>query len=216
MIRTGIKKLDDILGGGIRDGLITDIFGAGGTGKTQLVLQIVAESLAEGGKIFYIDTTGDFRPERLVELLAARNLEQSYLDRITVARPTNTREQMDTVSEIYSNNFSLVVIDNITDLFSFEYSKEEQILEKTTQFAKHMRELTRAAMTKKIPIITVNMVRKVDQTEKENMDSVISIFTHVKIKLSKKDSAYEGVVTSNSSKRQFSYKIVKEGLVEAT
>lgn len=71
-------------------------------------------------------------------------------------------------------------------------------------------------MTKKIPIITVNMVRKIDHTEKENMDSVISIFTHVKIKLSKKDSTYEGVVTSDSSKRQFSYKIVKEGLVEAT
>jgi DNA repair protein RAD51 len=216
MIRTGIKKLDEILGGGIRGGLITDIFGASSTGKTQLVLQIVTESLVDGGKIFYLDTTGDFRPERLVELLRARNLDHTCLDRITVGRPTNTKEQMDAISAIYAGDFSLVVIDNVTDLFSFEYSKEEQLLEKTTQFAKHMRDLATAAITRRIPIITVNMIRKIDQTERENMDSVISIFTHVKIKLAKKDSVYEGMVISNSSKDQFLYKITKEGLVEIT
>lgn len=216
MIRTGIKKLDEILGGGIRGGLITDIFGASSTGKTQLALQIVAESLIGGGKIFYLDTTGDFRPERLVELLRTRSFDHQCLDRITVGRPTNTKEQMDAISAIHSNDFSLIVIDNVTDLFSFEYSKEEQMLEKTTLFAKYMRDLAATAVTKKIPIVTVNMVRKIDQTERENMDSVISIFTHVKIKLTKKDSVYEGMVTSNYSEYRFIYKITKEGLVGIT
>ena len=41
MISTGIKKLDNYLGGGIKGGIITDIFGATGTGKTFVAFQIV-------------------------------------------------------------------------------------------------------------------------------------------------------------------------------
>jgi len=47
MISTGIKKLDNYLGGGIKGGIITDIFGATGTGKTQLTMQIMVELLLE-------------------------------------------------------------------------------------------------------------------------------------------------------------------------
>ncbi|WP_420888034.1 hypothetical protein [Candidatus Nitrosotenuis chungbukensis] len=35
MISTGLKRLDDLLGGGIKNGIITDIFGASSTGKTR-------------------------------------------------------------------------------------------------------------------------------------------------------------------------------------
>ncbi|HSA97542.1 MAG TPA: ATPase domain-containing protein, partial [Candidatus Nitrosotenuis sp.] len=60
MISTGLKRLDDLLGGGIKNGIITDIFGASGTGKTQLVLQIAVNCLSQGGTILYQDTTGNF------------------------------------------------------------------------------------------------------------------------------------------------------------
>jgi len=48
MILTGIKKLDKFLGGGIKNGIITDIFGANGTGKTQLAIQISVNCLEQG------------------------------------------------------------------------------------------------------------------------------------------------------------------------
>lgn len=57
-MQTGIKKLDDILGGGIKSGIITDVFGASSTGKTQLTLQIMANALQDGKRIFYQDTNG--------------------------------------------------------------------------------------------------------------------------------------------------------------
>jgi DNA repair protein RAD51 len=217
MIKTGLEKLDSILGGGIRDGTITDIFGASGTGKTQLVLQIVANSLLDGGTVFYQDTTGSFRPERLLELLKAKGSDSRFLDRVQVGRITNTSEQFDNISKIYESSFSLVVIDNVTDLFSFEYSRGNHALEKTTQFAKYMKELSKVAVDKKIPIIVVNMIRKIDENEQENLDYVISLFTHIKIKLSKKKSSYEGeAFLSPLKKDQFWYKITKDGLVELT
>jgi len=217
MIKTGIEKLDTLLGGGLRNGIITDIFGVSGAGKTQLTLQIVSNSLTKGGTIFYQDTTGSFRPERLVELLKTKGLDSNLLDKVTVGRITNTAEQLRSIKKISESNFSLVVIDNVTDLFSFEYSKEDQMLEKTTQFAKYMKELSKVALEKKIPIVIVNMMRKTADTEQENMEAVISIFTHVRIKLDKKSVNYEGQVFLDPMKKnQFLYKITKDGLVDLT
>lgn len=215
MIRTGLKKLDETLGGGIRSGTITDIFGAGGTGKTQLTLQIIVNSLSDGGTIFYQDTTGNFRPERLIEMLKTKGLDHSLLDKITVARITNTSEQFDNISKISKSDFSLVIVDNVTDLFSFEYSKDDQTLEKTTQLAKYMKELAKTTIEKQIPVIIVNMVRQISENEQENLGSIVSLFTHVKIRLSKNQSNYEGLAYLSPVKKQpFRYKITKEGLVD--
>lgn len=217
MIKTGLEKLDDVLGGGIKSGIITDIFGASGTGKSQLALQIMTNSLLEGGTTFYQDTTGNFRPERILEMFKPKGLDPNLLDKITVGRITNTSEQLDNISKIYESNFSLVVVDNVSDLFSFEYSKEGQTLEKTNQFAQYMRELSKAALDKNIPIIIVNMIRKMDDKEQENLEPIVSLFTHTKIKLAKKSTNYEGqVILSPLKKNQFWYKITKEGLIEMT
>ena len=48
MIETGLKKLDQFLGGGIKEGLITDISGQSSTGKTQLTFQICINVLKNG------------------------------------------------------------------------------------------------------------------------------------------------------------------------
>lgn len=210
MIRTGLEKLDEVLGDSIRSGTITDVFGESGAGKTQLVMQIIANSVLDNN-VFYQDTTGNFRPERLLEMVPSK--DPKFLDKITVGRITNVIEQQNSLDKIKKSDFSLIVIDSVTDLFSFEYPKEEQFLEKTTQFSKYMKRLSQIAFETKIPIIITNMMRKVDQTEQENMESIISLYTHIKIKLAKKQAIYEGQVFLNPIKKnQFSYVITKQGL----
>ena len=210
MFRTGLEKLDEILGDSIRSGTITDVFGESGAGKTQLVMQIIANSILDNN-VFYQDTTGNFRPERLLEMVPSK--DPKFLDKITVGRITNVKEQQSSLDKIKKSDFSMIVIDSVTDLFSFEYPKEEQFLEKITQFSKYMKRLSQIAFETKIPIIITNMMRKVDQTEQENMESVISLYTHIKIKLAKKQTSYEGQVFLNPIKKnQFSYMITKQGL----
>lgn len=216
MISTGLEKLDELLGGGIKNGIITDIFGASSTGKTQLVLQIAVNCLSQGGTILYQDTTGSFRPERLLDMLKPKGLDASLLDKITVGRIMSTQEQFSTISKITQPEYSLVIIDNITDLFSFEYSKEEQILEKNKQFTKYMKQLASVAFEKKIPIVAVNMIRKINDNEQENMDSVMSLFTHIKIRLSKNSANYMGQVFPHSGENRFYYTIEKNGLMSLT
>ncbi len=218
MISTGHKKLDQLLDGGVKNGIITDIFGAYGTGKTQLAMQICINSLQKGGHIFFQDTTGEFRPERMLEIIKTHNFDPKLLDNVKVGRITNTSEQLQYLSKITeSENFSLVIIDNVTDLFSFEYSKVTQELEKRNLFMKYMHDLSLIAIQKKIPIVVTNMIRKIDEIEKENLDKSISIFTHMKIKLTKKGTNYFGEILSPlHRKMKFSYLITKNGIVEAS
>ena len=216
MISTGLQKLDDFLSGGIPNGVIVDIFGGNGTGKTQLLLQLSINSIKNGGRVLYLDTTGGFRPERILEIQKQSNKQINFLEQITVSRITNTSEQIKSIKNFESNNFSLIVIDNVTDLFSYEYKRDESIFEKNSLFIKYMRELSKFAITKKIPIIVTNMIRTIDDKEVENMKSAIDPFTHIKIQLSKNSSKFKGKIYWALNEEYFFYKIHVSGMVDCT
>lgn len=215
LISTGILGLDQLLDGGIAAGTIIDIFGPAGSGKTQLAMQISLNSLQDG-KILYQDTTGGFRPERMMQMIKLRNLEPSLLDDVIVARITNTAEQLGYVKKIQELNPELVVIENITDLFSFEYSKETSLLEKHVRFMEYMHALSHVSIKNKIPVVVTNVVRNMDGQEVENLNKSISMFTHKKIRLQKDGKKFKAQVLPSFGKRkEILYDITPAGLVES-
>lgn len=214
MISTGLKKLDEILKGGIPSSAITDIYGANGTGKTQLLLQICINSIKNEGIVLFLDTTGGFRPERILEIQKHQNLDLNILDKITISRIRNTSEQINSIKNPDLGRFSLIVIDNITDLFSYEYKTEEAIFEKNSLFMRHLHDLSLIALTKKIPIVITNMIRNMGDKEVENMRRAIDLYTHIKIKLSKNSSKYHGEVNWLLKHDTFTYQIGSSGLTD--
>ncbi|MDE1866209.1 MAG: recombinase RecA [Thaumarchaeota archaeon] len=213
MISTGMPRLDKLLGGGIAAGIITDIFGPGGVGKTQLAMQICVNALDK--KIIYQDTSGSFRPERMLQLMHAKKLAPELLGNIIVARVTNAAEQIAHLKNISQVRPGLVVIENITDLFSFEYSKESNSLEKHVKFMEYMHSLSLLCIQEKIPVVITNVVRRSGEQEKENLDRSISIFTHKKIQLSKEGNKFFAqVFPSFGTKKETAYTITTQGLVE--
>ncbi len=212
MISTGLQKLDKFLSGGIPDGVIMDIFGGNGTGKTQLLLQLSINSIKNGGHVLYLDTTGGFRPERILQIQKQSKIQFDFLQQITVSRLTNTSEQIKSIDDIRNNDFSLIVIDNVTDLFSYEYKKNESTFKKNSLFMKYMHELSKLAITKKIPIVITNMIRNSGDKEVENMKSAIDHFTHIKIHLFKNSPKFDGIVYWALDKDYFSYEIHTLGL----
>ncbi len=212
MISTGLQKLDKFLSGGIPDGVIMDIFGGNGTGKTQLLLQLSINSIKNGGHVLYLDTTGGFRPERILQIQKQSKIQFDFLQQITVSRLTNTSEQIKSIDDIRNNDFSLIVIDNVTDLFSYEYKNNESTFKKNSLFMKYMHELSKLAITKKIPIVITNMIRNSGDKEVENMKSAIDHFTHIKIHLFKNSPKFDGIVYWALDKDYFSYEIHTLGL----
>jgi meiotic recombination protein DMC1 len=100
-LTTGSTALDKILGGGIETASITELFGEFRTGKTQLAhtlcvtSQLSFEMHGGQGKVIYLDTEGNFRPER-IESIAERfglDVEQT-LDNIIICRVFSHEEQM--------------------------------------------------------------------------------------------------------------------------
>jgi DNA repair protein RAD51 len=215
MLSTGVPGLDVLLGGGIASGTIIDIFGPGGSGKTQLTMQISLNSL-QNGIVLYQDTTGGFRPERILQLIKLKDLQPSLLDNMIVARMRNSAEQIEYVKKISELRPKLVVIENISDLFTFEYSGEKRLLEKHIRFMEYMHMLSMTSINAKIPIVVTNMIQNSNDQEIENLNKSISMFTHKKIKLQKNGQKFKAqVLPSFGKKKEISYTITEAGLIES-
>ena len=57
-VPTMCDPLDHLLGGGMERGVITLLYGEGGSGKTNICLQMARNVAAAGKKVIYIDTEG--------------------------------------------------------------------------------------------------------------------------------------------------------------
>ena len=211
---TGFAKLDSILGGGLGGGAITDVYGPAGSGKTQLAKQAAAACLARGGSAVLVDTTGKFRPARLLAMMAAAGAPRSALARLGVVRATSVSEQAAAVGTISSGGADLAIVDSVTDLFSLEYGREAQIPEKNELFMAHMRDLARLALDRSIPVLVTNMVREFGGVERENLQAAMRQFAHARVRLSATGPRRSGAVALPGASARFAYLIGEAGLCE--
>jgi len=155
MITTGVKSLDELLGGGIAEGVLTQIYGSFATGKTTLAVQI---GILSPGKVAYIDTEGGFSPERLGQMAESRGLNpEEVLQRFILFTPSDFKEQRRTIGslkKIVDGSFSLVVVDSITA----HYRVEEHRKNLTAELGKQLQVLLWIARKNSIPIIVINQV----------------------------------------------------------
>jgi DNA repair protein RadA len=174
-ISTGSTDLDDLLGGGIEQGAITEFYGEYRTGKTQICLQVILHTVMPesfGGlnsKAVYIDTEGSFRPERIIQMAEKYNLNSmDILDRILVGKANTTVKQIEYVKEIeqliQNEDVKLVVIDSLTANFRAEFIGENSIVERQQLLNKHLHQLAQLAnladgkQTPPLAIIVTNQV----------------------------------------------------------
>ena len=215
MISSQIDSLDKIFSGGLQNGIITEISGLRGTGKTQFALQFAIEPLSNNKKILFIDTTVEFRPERFLQMIQSRNLSTSLLENLHVSRVTDTQKQIEVLKSFEKDSFSLLIIDNIADLFSFEYSKKEHIIEKNVNFGNYMINLSKLALSKNIPIIITNQILSYDEKNYERMQTQLENYVHQKIQLEKIKNNYAcKVITPFIQETKFDYKITNSGIEE--
>ncbi len=168
-ISTGVKSLDELLGGGIETRAITEFVGEFGAGKTQLCHQLsVMVQLPEdkGGlsaKAMYIDTEGTFRPERIMQIAKYRGLDpKEALKNILYARAYNSDHLMLLVEEakkiVEKENIRLVVIDSIIAHFRAEYPGRENLAERQQKLNQLISMLLRIADLHNVAVVVTNQV----------------------------------------------------------
>ncbi len=212
MVISKIPPVDNFFKNGIPDGILIDIFGANGTGKSQFVLQAAVHTASDGKPVLFHDTTGAFRPERMLEIIRAHNLDPAILDSITVSRITNVSEQTSSLSKIRPESFSCLIIDNISDLFSFEYSDEGRFIERNKRLLRYMKSLSTFSITRNTTVLFTNVVRNSNDRQVENFERTIDLFTHVKIRLERQGGKHRCTCFSAFEQKIFDFEINASGI----
>jgi len=170
-ITTGSQNLNELLGGrGIESRSITEGFGAFGSGKTQLALnlavnvQLPKEQGGAEGKAVYIDTEGTFRPNRIMQMADGIGANpEMVLKNIMVARAFNSDHQILLIEKIgemikKGEPIKLVIIDSLTAHFRAEYAGRGQLADRQQKLNRYLHELMRLAETYNLAVFVTNQV----------------------------------------------------------
>ena len=168
-ITTRSKELDNLLGGGIETGSITECYGAFGSSKTQLAhqlsvnVQLPKDKGGMEGGVLYIDTEQTFRPERIQQMARAQGLdEQKVLENIVVGRAYNSDHQILLVEKakdiIKEKNIKLIVVDSVTAHFRADYVGRGSLAERQQKLNRHLHTLQKYADSFNLAVYVTNQV----------------------------------------------------------
>jgi DNA repair protein RadA len=169
-ISTGSKNLDNLFEGGIETRAVTEIYGEYGTGKTQichtlcLMVQQKKSKNRLNHRALYIDTENTFRPERIVSIALARNLDPfKALENIIVGKAYNSAHQELIIEQtgpiIDANNVKLLIVDSAVAHYRSEFLGRATLSERQQRLNKFMHMLLRIAETYDIAILATNQIQ---------------------------------------------------------
>lgn len=127
-LSTGSRKLDDILGGGLKRGYISEVLGKEYGGKTTLALSVAALVLKAGGKVLFVDDERglDIGSEDDTLVTDSHNRKRNWLRKLgidpfdenfVIAAP-DTGEQMYemVLKAVNLQLFDLIILDSIASV----------------------------------------------------------------------------------------------------
>ena len=164
-----VESIDDLLGGGFETQALVEVYGAFGSGKTQIGHQLAVNCtlpLEEGGfdgDVFYIDTEDTFRPERITQMARGHGLDpEQVLSRIHVARAYNSAHQMLLVDEIKRMskglNVKMIIVDSLTSHFRAEFIGRGMLANRQQKLNSHLKDLKQLADVNNALVLVTNQV----------------------------------------------------------
>ena len=176
-VTTGSDSLDDLLGGGVETGAMTELYGEYRTGKTQLCHQLCITAQlpsSMGGfntdeknpiSCIYIDTEGTFRPERIVSMANrfGKDIDvQTMLEHIHHGRAYNSDHQMvlaeNIIKDLPINNVKIVIVDSLIAHFRAEFVGRGTLAARQQKLNQHLHTLLKLAEVYNIAVIVTNQV----------------------------------------------------------
>lgn len=173
---SGIEPLDELMGGGYRDGQLVGVAGGSDSGKTQLGFYSLVKSIEEtedengnlNGAGVYIETEKDrFEPERLRSLA---DHPDTYDNIIRI--PCHGEDQLDKLLSAYSRipkipeefddieQVVMVVVDSFVAPFrlSERFTDRSGLPQRNTEFAKHLNSLISVTEEVQCPALLIRQV----------------------------------------------------------
>ncbi len=145
-----------MLDGGIEKGIITNVFGESGSGKTNFCVQAAAAVATEGRSVIYIDTEKGFSAERFVQVAGEEALEH-----VTVMEPVDFEEQEEKISAlpglVEEQEPGLIVVDSLVSLYRLQ-ANGDNVSKVNQRLSQQLSELSKIARKQNIPVLVTNQV----------------------------------------------------------
>jgi len=171
IITTGSPSIDELLGGGIRTGLITNILSDSRESRSSFCYSLCVNAARhyKDSSVIFGDTQGLFRPEKIFSYIKDKQDSDSILRRIRRLRILSTNVQMVLINYAVHLHPILVIIDNFSYLFLNENKKSISI---QIRLRKHLHDLALSAIDNDIAIVITNST----SSKRENKDSETDLF----------------------------------------
>ena len=168
-LKCGAKEVDELCGGGLIPEAVYEVYGEFGSGKTQFCMSTTAETIANGGRVIWIDCEDTFRPSRLVEILKAREHAADddeaidKLDNILYFHTPTTEQLSGTVDSLsklmLEKKTDLLVIDGSIGQFREEYLGRGTLAERQNEIARLMTHIKNISYYFRCTVIFTNQVQ---------------------------------------------------------
>jgi DNA repair protein RadB len=142
---TGCQPLDDLLGGGLERGTVTQVYGPPAAGKTNVVLCAAVRAAVDGLAV-YVDTEG-LSPARFEQVAAAVGDVDDIAGRVIVSNAHDFEEQEEAVRDVaeFADQADIVVVDSATGFYRLERHEgdEGEVLRRVARQVTHLLSLAR-------------------------------------------------------------------------
>nr|MCK4929708.1 DNA repair and recombination protein RadB [Nanoarchaeota archaeon] len=217
-LSTGTAVMDWLLEGGYDKGVLTTIYGPAASGKTNLCLLCIANSV-KGKKIIYIDTESSFSLTRFKQVCPDY---KKALEKIIFLKPTNFKEQKAAITKLRSllkQKVGIIFVNTITMLYRAEMGDNDN-WGLNNAFVLQLRTLLEIARKKNIPIILTAQVYA-DLKKKDHVKvvggTIIKNMSKCLIELKKSGANRIAIIRKHRSieeGKSVMFRIVDEGVKE--
>ncbi|MBW2990273.1 DNA repair and recombination protein RadB [Candidatus Woesearchaeota archaeon] len=217
-LSSGTAVMDWLLEGGYDKGIITTLYGPAGSGKTNLCLLCIANSV-KGQKVIYVDTEASFSLNRFKQICPDY---KKVLEKILFLKPTNFKEQKKAIKKLKGllrQKIGIIIVNSITMLYRAELGEEDNY-GLNNALASQVRTLLELARKKDIPVIMTAQVYA-DVERKQGVKIVgARIITNISktlVELQKSGSNRVAIIRKHRSieeGKRVMFRIIDEGVKE--
>ncbi|EEF31269.1 DNA repair protein RAD51 homolog 4 isoform X2 [Ricinus communis] len=132
VLSTGFDGIDSLLGGGVREGQLTELVGSSSSGKTQVCLQVAANVAKQHmGRVIFVDTGNSFSPRRIEQFvgrISGSALNQTVMSNILCHSVFDIFSMFDVLHQLeislrsqgHSGDFKVqsLIVDSISSLIT--------------------------------------------------------------------------------------------------
>jgi len=214
MIPIGCSSIDKLLGGGLLEGVITQVYGASGTGKTNIALYAAYTASRMNKKIGFIDTEGSFHETRVNQIFGEQ--KQRLLKNILLIDAKDFQEQEEAIDELTEQNLDLLIVDSMTSLYRVERT-DDNYYDVNRVLGKQALKLLNYARENQVPILITNQVYTNTDTDliEPVGGSILKYYSKVILEVMKTSDGRKIILKKHLSKKdgeEADFQIVEKGL----